>query len=102
MIGLLLLLLLRSNRIDKWKSFKQLRELSDQNKRSNPEKGPWTVPPHDEVFESFMKYCSNRSIRRALFEIYYSRASYVNEHFETNNSIIIKEILEYRFDKILL
>lgn len=64
--------------------------------RTNPEKGPWTVIPNEEVFESFMKNCANRSLRKTLYETYYSRASYLNEQFQTNNSEIIKGLLEYR------
>lgn len=64
--------------------------------RKNPENGPWTVIPNEEVFESFMKNCSNRTLRKTLYETYYSRASYLNEQFQTNNSEIIKGLLEYR------
>lgn len=52
--------------------------------------------PREEIFESFMKHCANRNLRRMLFEAYYSRASYVREHFQTNNSEIIKDVLGYR------
>ncbi|CAF0898385.1 unnamed protein product [Brachionus calyciflorus] len=66
------------------------------NDRQNPDNGPWTIIPNEEVFESFMKNCGNRSLRKTLFEAYYSRASYVQEQFQTNNSEVIKSLLEYR------
>lgn len=64
--------------------------------RSNPNKGPWTLIPNEEVFKSFMKYSSNRSLRKTYYDAYYSRASYINEQLDTNNSEIIKNLLSYR------
>ena len=64
--------------------------------RSNPNKGPWTLIPNEEVFRAFMKYCNNRNLRKTYYDAYYSRASYVNEQLDTNNSEIIKNILNYR------
>lgn len=66
--------------------------------RANPDKGPWTAVAREDIFESFMKHCSNRNVRRMLFDSYYGRASYVNEHFQSNNSEIIKDVLQYRLD----
>lgn len=79
---------------DRKKKQKKLHKLISF--RTNPEKGPWTVIPNEEVFQSFMKNCSNRTLRKTLYETYYSRASYLNEQFQTNNSEIIKDLLEYR------
>ena len=58
--------------------------------------------PNEEVFKSFMKYCSNRNLRKTFYEGFYSRASYVNEQNETNNSEIIKKIINYRQDQAKL
>ena len=49
-----------------------------------------------------MKYCSNRNLRKTFYEGFYSRASYVNEQNETNNSEIIKKIINYRQDQAKL
>ena len=64
--------------------------------RTNPDKGPWTIYPNDIVFEGLMKHSGNRNLRKALYEGYYSRASYINEQFQTNNSEIIKDLIRYR------
>lgn len=64
--------------------------------RANPNKGPWTLVPNEEVFRAFMKYCNNRNLRKTYYDAYYSRASYVNEQLDTNNSEVIKNILNYR------
>ena len=53
--------------------------------------------PDDQVFEGFMKYCGDRNLRKSLYEAYYSRASYVNEQYQTNNSEVIKDLLRYRY-----
>lgn len=65
---------------------------------TNPNKGPWSVIPNEDVFRGFMKYCSNRGLRRTFYEAFYSRASYINEQKETNNSEIIKKLVAYRKD----
>lgn len=70
--------------------------------RSNPNKGPWTLTPNEEVFRSFMKYSSNRQLRKTYYDTYYSRASYVNEQLDTNNSEVIKNILNYRKEQAKL
>lgn len=70
--------------------------------RSNPNKGPWTLIPNEEVFKSFMKYSSNRSLRKTYYDAYYSRASYINEQLDTNNSEIIKNLLSYRKEQAKL
>lgn len=70
--------------------------------RSNPNKGPWTLTPNEEVFKSFMKHCSNRNLRKTYYEAYYARASYINEQLDTNNSEIIKNILNYRKEQAKL
>lgn len=70
--------------------------------RSNPNKGPWTLTPNEEVFRNFMKYCNNRNLRKTYYDAYYSRASYVNEQLDTNNSEVIKNILNYRKEQAKL
>jgi Zn-dependent oligopeptidase len=72
---------------------------SKSMQRFNPSKGPWMITLNDHVFESFMKYSGNRNLRKALYEGFYSRASYVNEQYDTNNSTSIKEIIRIRFAK---
>lgn len=49
-----------------------------------------------------MKNCSNRNLRRTFYESFYSRASYINEQQETNNSEIIKQIIYYRQEQAKL
>ena len=43
-----------------------------------------------------MQHSSNRNLRKSLHDAFYSRASYINEQFETNNSEVIKAVLNYR------
>ncbi len=70
--------------------------------RANPSKGPWTLVPNEEVFKAFMRHCSNRGLRKTYYDAYYSRASYVNEQLDTNNSEVIKNILNYRKEQAKL
>lgn len=49
-----------------------------------------------------MKYCNNKNLRKTYYDAYYSRASYVNEQLDTNNSEVIKNILNYRKDQAKL
>lgn len=70
--------------------------------RTNPNKGPWTLVPNEEVFKAFMKYSSNRNLRKTYYDAYYSRASYINEQLDTNNSEVIKNLLEYRKEQAKL
>ena len=49
-----------------------------------------------------MKYCNNRNLRKTYYDAYYSRASYVNEQLDTNNSEVIKNILNYRKEQAKL
>jgi len=49
-----------------------------------------------------MQSCSNRELRKTFYEAFYSRAAYVNERIETNNSEIVKKIIEYRGDQAKL
>jgi len=70
--------------------------------RANPSQGPWALVPNEEVFKAFMRHCSNRNLRKTYYDAYYSRASYVNEQLDTNNSEIIKNILNYRKEQAKL
>lgn len=49
-----------------------------------------------------MKYCNNKNLRKTYYDAYYSRASYVHEQLDTNNSEVIKNILNYRKDQAKL
>ena len=72
-----------------------IKKLCSTN-RENPEKGPWTIYPNDIVIEGFFRYCGNRQLRKTIYDGWYSRASYIGEKYQTNNSEVIKDLMRYR------
>ena len=43
-----------------------------------------------------MKYSSNRTLRKNIYDAYYARASFLKETMKSNNTSVIKNIVRYR------
>ncbi|CAF0834031.1 unnamed protein product [Didymodactylos carnosus] len=58
--------------------------------KANPERGPWKIDLSDQTFHAMMTYCSNRELRKALFEAYYGRASPTVDRHERNVENVVE------------
>ncbi|XP_050665635.1 uncharacterized protein LOC126965901 [Leptidea sinapis] len=65
---------------------------------NNPHKGPWKITLQPHIFEPFMQYCSDRSLRWNTWQAHVQRCSgYGNKDLETSTHL--EKIRSYRQDQ---